>query len=495
MPLQRVSFEEIVALLPEETPAGPVTFSIHSPLGSAPLTVALTANEFVPSLLTADGSGRGAALATATRINADGSTTTEPAYRCGGMPWKCATVALDLGPAPDQTIVTLATTGMRKVSVDSIGVAIGGLSGKAISLQPADNAPGVDLLQISVDPLAIGADEVAARISANGRDSNPVLLNFGRLPRLVDLAAPAGLAIDAGGSLVIADQADSTIMKLSPAGLVSKIAGISGNGGWRGDGELAVQALLRGPAGIAIDQSGRIYVADPPDHRVRRIDPDGTIATVAGRGSGGFGGDGGLAIEALLNQPSGVAVDAKGVLYIADRLNGRIRRVDPNGKISSVSTGDFKLLEPVAVALDQNGDLLVVDYRLTMVLRIGPNGAATPIAGTSQADFDGDGGPARAARLRGPMALAVDADGNIYVADADDHRVRKINVDGTITTVAGTGSPGSGNQGDPASQVELNAPSGVAIDAAGTLLISDTANHRIVGVTVDGTIETVTGTQ
>ena len=278
-------------------------------------------------------------------------------------------------------------------------------------------------------------------------------------------------------------------------------------GGGVGDGGPAINAWLESPAGVAVDGAGNLYIADTDNHRIRRVDSSGTITTVAGTGEDGYHGDGGPAINALLDSPAGVAVDGAGNLYIADTDNHRIRRVDSSGTITNVSgTGepDFsgdggpaiaaQLNLPSGVALDSAGNLYVADTWNNRIRRIDTAGTITSIAGNGRRGFSGDGGTAVAARLYYPTGVAVDGSENVYVADASNHRIRRIDTTGTITTIAGTGEEGFSSDGGPAIAAQLNLPSGVALDRVGNLYIADTDNHRIRRVDSSGTISTFAGT-
>ncbi|MFE6665748.1 RICIN domain-containing protein [Streptomyces sp. NPDC057697] len=285
------------------------------------------------------------------------------------------------------------------------------------------------------------------------------------------------------------------------------ISTVAGNG-TAGDGGPAVTAQVGRPIGIAMDRTGTLYVADYGGHRVRRITTDGKISTVAGTGSGTFGGDGGPAASAQLKNPYGVAVDSAGNLYIADSENYRVRKVTPDGKISTIvgsgtstTSGDgglataARLNRPTGVAVGSDGVIYIADSGGHRIRRITPDGKISTVAGTGSANFGGDGGPATSAQLKNPYGVTVDDEGNLYIADRGNHRVRKVTAaDGKISTIAGTGSASLGGDGGPATSAQLNNPFATVLDSTGALYISDYGNHAIRKVTADGVIGTVAGT-
>ncbi|MFE6719138.1 RICIN domain-containing protein [Streptomyces albidoflavus] len=278
--------------------------------------------------------------------------------------------------------------------------------------------------------------------------------------------------------------------------------------GTTGDGGPAVTAQVGRPIGIAMDRTGALYVADYAGHRVRKITTDGKISTVAGTGSGTHGGDGGPAAKAQLKNPCGVAVDREGNLYIADSENYRVRKVTPDGKITTVvgsatstTSGDgglataARLSRPTGVAVDNDGNLYIADNGGHRVRRITTDGKISTIAGTGTANFAGDGGPATSAQLRTPYGVTVDDEGNLYIADRGNHRIRKVTAaDGKISTIAGTGSANFGGDGGPATSAQLNNPFATVVDSTGALYIADYGNHAVRKITPDGVISTVAGT-
>ena len=312
------------------------------------------------------------------------------------------------------------------------------------------------------------------------------------------------MAVDSSGNLYITDRNNHRIRKVDSTGTITTIAG-TGKDGFSGDGGPASQAQLNFPTGVAVNGEGNLYIADVGNHRIRKVDSTGTITTFAGTGERGFGGDGGPAIQAQLDAPTGVAVDGAGNLYIADRNNSRIRKVDSIGTITTIAGGggfgedggpaiQARLSLPYSVAVDGAGNLYIADQYNNRIRRVDSTGTITTIAGTGELGFGGDGGPATQARLFLPYGVAVDGAGNLYIADQYNHRIRKVDSTGTITTIAGTGERRFGGDGGPAIQAQLDEPTGVVVDGAGNLYIADLANHRIRKVDSTGTITTIAGT-
>ena len=299
------------------------------------------------------------------------------------------------------------------------------------------------------------------------------------------LALPAGVAVNAAGDLFIADTNNSRIRAIDHAtGIITTLAG-TGGFGFGGDGGLATAAVLYAPSGVAVDPSGDVLIADQVNRRVRRVFVStGLIDTVAGNGGGSvmvFGGDGGPATSASLSYIKGLAVDGAGQIYIADTGFMRVRRVDTGGTIDTVAgngwfmfggDGEFAtratLSFPRGVAVDASGNVFVADTDNQRIRRVDKaTGQITTVAGTGTSGFSGDGGAAVGAQLDDPYGVALDAAGNLYIADRDNNRIRRVSAAGIITTVAGNGALGFGGDGGAATGARLNRPAGVAVDAVG----------------------------
>lgn len=286
------------------------------------------------------------------------------------------------------------------------------------------------------------------------------------------------------------------------------ITTVVGNGtqGSSGDGGQATSAELNGPSSLVFDNASNMYISLVYGNTVRKVTPSGIISTIAGTGLTGFAGDGGLATKASLSAPTGIAVDDSGNVYIADNQNNRIRKVSAStGNITTIAgkgkagfTGDggpadsAELNEPYDIAIDNSGNIYFSDYGNFRIRKIS-GGTISTVAGTSTSGFSGDGGPASLAQLAGPEGIAVDDSGNVYVADLSNQRIRKIDItSGKITTVAGDGVGAFAGDGGLATTAEINKPTGVAIDSAGDIFICDQGNQRIRKVT-GGIINTIGG--
>ncbi len=396
----------------------------------------------------------------------------------------------------DQNIGAVATSGSRTVSPTATTT-------YRITVTSADGRTATDSATVTVTapPPTPAGRGIITTVAGPGDfgDGGPAAAALLRGPRSV--------ALDEAGNLYIADLGNHRIRRVDAAGTIATVAG-TGEQGYSGDGGPATQAQLDFPEGVALDEAGNLYIADTWNHRIRKVDAAGVITTVAGDGTFGYGGDGGPATQAQLSQPDDVALDEAGNLYITDHGNNRIRRVDAAGTITTVAGGgrpaaslgdggpatQARLASPEGVALDEAGNLYIADLGNHRIRRVDAAGTIATVAGTGEPGYSGDGGPATQAQLHSPFGVALDAAGNLYIADTQYNRIRRVDAAGTIATVAGTGEPGYSGDGGPATQAQLSQPDDVALDAAGNLYIADLGNHRIRRVDAAGTIATVAGT-
>jgi uncharacterized protein (TIGR03437 family) len=406
---------------------------------------------------------------------------------------------------------------VREVSAAGIitTVAGDGLLGYSGDGGPAASAR-LDPAAVAVDSagnlyIADAGNNVVRKVSAAGTittfagNGSPGYSGDGGLAVNGQLNDPRGVAVDNSGNLYIADAGNNVVRKVSAAGFITTITG-NGSFGYSGDGGPAADAQIAYPNGIAVDATGDLYIADTDNQRVRKVSAAGIVTTIAGNGLFGYSGDGGAAASAQLGTPVGVALDASGNVYIADAANYRIRRVSATGIITTVAGNGFKdysgdggaaasaqLSEPEGVAVDAVGNLYLADTANYRVRKVSIGGVIATVAGTGSAGYSGDGGLATSAQLRGPTGIAIDAGGNLYIADQPNNVIRQISAAGAITTVAGTGTAGFSGDGGRATSAQLSRPNGVAVDAGGNLYIADTGNNRIRKVSAEGIITTIAG--
>lgn len=370
-----------------------------------------------------------------------------------------------------------------------------------------------------------------------------------------ELGEPGAVSVDAIGNVFIADTGNSKIRRVEKSsGIITTIAG-TGTAGSDGDNGPAVNAVLNKPAGLchgasgviyiadskngslrkfeagatittiynskglglnkpgqlALDTDNNLYIADTDNHTIPKIDAFGSKAIIAGAGGAGFSGDGGPATDAKLNRPEGLILDTLNNIYFADRDNHCIRKVEASTGIISTIAGEgtksgdtglggpataARLNKPTALAMDDAGHLYIADtdnHRICVV-NLG-TGIISLVAGTGEGGFDGDGGPATDAKLNKPRGLFVDADNNILIADTDNHRIRMVDAGtGAISTIIGNGSKGSAGDGGMAAAAQVNKPRGILVDGPGNIYVSDTDNHKVRFVShQDNRIRTLAG--
>ncbi|MBI3679153.1 MAG: hypothetical protein HY235_01925 [Acidobacteria bacterium] len=359
--------------------------------------------------------------------------------------------------------------------------------------------------------------------------------------RLNGFNSPLGIAVDSRSNVYIADVDNDRIRVVDSSGKIDSIAGVLH---YAGDGGQATRAVMKFPTGVVVDRSGTIYITDTENHRIRSVSPQGiintflgsglsayqdgpvaaaqtpyprglisdggstlyfadfskirkitaagSVATVAGTGTRGFGGDDSLATVARLNRPYNIAIDAENNIYFADNLNHRVRKVTADGTISTVAgngnagfSGDFgpaknaRLLFPRGVALDRNGVLYIADTVNNRIRVVDKSGVITTFAGTGECCSSGDNGPASKAKLGLPTGLVFDAQGNLLIAEWDGNQVRRVDRNGVITTIAGTGQAGFSGDGGLAVLAELDGPASMFLDGNGVIFFTDQYNHRV----------------
>lgn len=325
----------------------------------------------------------------------------------------------------------------------------------------------------------------------------------------IRLVHPNGLALDGKGDLYISDIGAHRVVKLDRRGRLTVIAG-TGEGAYGGDGGLATKARLFAPHDLVFDAEGNLLIADTNNHRIRRIDRQGIITTIAGDGKTVHSSYGSPAPKDSLNNPQGIAVDHEGNILIADTFNHVVRRIDGAGEMTifagSVAgyggdggpAAEAQMNLPMAVAVAPDGAVYVSDAANSRIRRISPDGKIQTVAGFGPAQdtygggFAGDGGPPEKAKLFSATDLKFDAAGNLYISDSGNHRIRVIRA-GIITTVAGSGRQGSGGDGGKALEAELNTPQKIAIAKDGGVFIADRANRRVRKVDARGVIVTIAG--
>jgi len=400
---------------------------------------------------------------------------------------------------PDGIITTVAGSGAGGAGVAGAAIGDGGPAVQArinpgdLAVDWAGNLYVTDVGRIrKVAPSGIITTVAGTGVPGFSGDGGPATG--------AQLGRALGVAVDGAGSLFIADGSNARVRKVTPSGIITTVAG----GGTQGDGAAATDARLLSAVGVAMDGAGNLFIADINDNRIRKVSESGIISTVAGNGVAGYSGDGGPAVSAMLYWPSDLAVDSTGSLLILDVVNARIRRVTPDGTIATLVAADQTnpagdggpatsayLGYPMGVAVDSAGNVFIADTGVNRVRKVSTSGVIATVAGNGLGGSSGDGGPATSAALGSPLGVAVDAAGNLFIAS--DERIRKVSSDGIIATVAGNGTAGFSGDGRPATAAQLRNPVGVAVDSAGNLFIADKDNLGVRKVATDGTITTVAG--
>ena len=323
----------------------------------------------------------------------------------------------------------------------------------------------------------------------------------GSIATAAQLNDAAGLAVDGIGNIYIADRGNGRIRKVDTTGIITTIAG---GGGTLGDGGAAISAQLSNPTGVCVDGAGNIYIADNGNDRIRKVNTLGTISTFAGNGSGGYSGDGLAAASARISNPNDVKFDGSGNLYISDNGNSRIRKVNTAGTISTIAGGGSTLgdggpataasFSTSGITLDGAGNLYIADVANHRVRKVNTSGIITTVAGNSVplSGYAGDGGNSLLAEFSNMGDLAADRMGNLYMIDNSYGFIRKINATHVVTTIAGNGIVGYSGDGGPATAAELDVPRGICTDRSGNVYIADAGSAHMRKIT-GSTITTIAG--
>lgn len=319
------------------------------------------------------------------------------------------------------------------------------------------------------------------------------------------LNSPRGLAIDNLGNVYIADAQNNRVRKVNKSGIITTIVG-NGIAGYTGDSGLAINAQISWPASLTLDHSGNLFISDGRNHVIRKVNTNGIITTIAGNGLGGYSGDSGLATNATIGNPEGLAIDSLGNLYIADEGNNVIRMVNTSGIITTIAgngtrgySGDgiiatlAQLNQPSDIALNALGGIYIADQANNRIRFVDNCGIIKTIAGNGVIGFSGDSGLATAASLSSPIGIALDDQGNVYFTDYHNDRIRKVALNGIITTTAGGVKCGSQirnycGDGDFSTKAGLCRPTALKFDSIGNYYIADFSNDRVRKVDIHSSV-------
>jgi uncharacterized protein (TIGR03437 family) len=329
-----------------------------------------------------------------------------------------------------------------------------------------------------------------------------IFTGIGQKATSVQIGQMTGITTDDQENVYVSSAEFTMVFKIAPNGVVTVVAGNGLPGGGSG---VAVGASLYSPAGLAVDQSGNLYIADGAVNVVHKVDTSGIISTVAGTGAGGHSGDGGPAAEAELISPNALAVDKSGNLYIAE-VGGYVRQVTPGGTISTVAgnglpgyTGDggpatkATFNYPTGLAVDAAGNIYLADQYNCAVRKFVPGGNINTVAGGKCGQTSGDGGPASDAQIGFITGVAIDSSGALYISDASNENIRRVSAAGIISTFAGNSQTGFSGDGGPALQASFNSPGVLAVDSTGAVVVVDLANNRLRRIAGNGIINTIAG--
>jgi len=350
------------------------------------------------------------------------------------------------------------------------------------------------LLSVCSFSFALANSQIITTIAGNGTQGYS---GDGGQATSAEFYYPNAVGFDGAGNMYVADESNSAIREINLSGVISTVAG-NRIAGFSGDGGQASSAEIKYPEGVCGDKFGNIYIADLGNRRIRKVNTAGIISTYAGNGLYTYSGDGGPATSAGLVGPYRVAVDTAGNVYIADQSGNRIRKVDTAGIITTVAGTDTsgysgdggpataaELKDPYGLSVDISGNIYIADEGNNRVRKVSTTGIITTVAGNGVGGFDGDGAAATSAELRGPWGVASDANGNVYIDDIGNNRIRLVNSSGIISTYAGNGYPGYSGDGGTATSAEIYSPWDVSVDASGNVYIADEQNQRVREVPAD----------
>jgi len=461
-------------------------------------------------------------------VTAIASGTTIITYSLGAGCYSTKTVSINITPgvttgsispiitgAPS-TALNFHTTGAPATYNIAWGTAAQAAGFANITSSPLDTLASDSVLHIAVPTTAIAATYTGTlSVASTGCVSQGALIRAiindsliiyayagnatngnsgnGGAATIAQISHPSSVASDCNGNTYIADYDNGVVRKVDATGTISIFAG-NGTIGYSGDGGAATAAELSTPTGVAIDGYGNVYISDYNNMVVRKVNTDGIISTFAGNGGHGYSGDGGVATSAELNYPVGLAVDNANNVYITDYLNSVIRKVNTSGIITTVAgngtagyTGDnsaaisAQLNNPRGVAVDAAGNIYIADYGNNVIRKVNTSGIITTIAGNGTEGYSGDGNMATSATLNNPWGIAVDGHNNIYFSELHNNVIRKVDSTGMISTIAGNYALGEGfsSNGKEGITAQLDQPMGISINCTGNLFIADNANYAV----------------
>ena len=408
-----------------------------------------------------------AAITGATTL-AVGATTTLTDATVGGT-WASGTPG----------VATITTAGMVTGVSNGI-VAINYAVSNSCGAASASRSMTIGVVAVTNIYDYAGNAHVGSGYSTDGAHANTRVINM-----------PSGIAKDRNGNIYFSEQGNNLVRKVDKyTGALTTIAG-NATAGYSGDGSAATAAKLNQPAGVAVDRSGNVYIADQSNARIRKVSTTGVITTIAGTGTIGFTADGGAATSANIAMPLSVAVDSSGNVYFAEQNNHRVRKVSTTGILSTVAgngsagfSGDGAaataagIAYPAGVWVDAAKNIYIADAGNNRIRKVNTSGVISTVAGTSTSGYSGDGGAATAAQLFNPYGVTTDSVGNIYIADRNNHVIRRVATSGSISTVAGTNVAGYNGDSISATTAKMYNPQGVVCDSA-NLYVADFSNNEV----------------